>query len=104
MSVYLSKKTTSSFFLFWLYFFTQFFYCLFLASSEWFQLDEFSTQKNFRNKAETVSSLSDLYPVGSFAQIIEFRDLGAIVEVILSAQRRIRILESVDDSAPDGTA
>ncbi|VDD85808.1 unnamed protein product, partial [Enterobius vermicularis] len=61
-------------------------------------------KKDDENKAETVSSLSDLYPVGSFAQIIEFRDLGAIVEVILSAQRRIRILESVDDSAPDGTA
>uniref|UniRef100_A0A0N5A8M5 Lon protease homolog, mitochondrial n=1 Tax=Syphacia muris TaxID=451379 RepID=A0A0N5A8M5_9BILA len=60
-------------------------------------------KKDDENKAETVASLSDLYSVGSFAQIIEFRDLGAIVEVILSAQRRIRILESVDDNVPDGS-
>lgn len=55
----------------------------------------------YRNKAESVASLSDLYPVGSFAQIIEMRDLGAVIELILSAQRRIRILEPVDDNADD---
>uniref|UniRef100_A0A914ZSH4 Lon protease homolog, mitochondrial n=1 Tax=Parascaris univalens TaxID=6257 RepID=A0A914ZSH4_PARUN len=60
-------------------------------------------KRDDENKAESVASLSDLYPVGSFAQIIEMRDLGAVIELILSAQRRIRILEAVDDSPEDSS-
>uniref|UniRef100_A0A183VAQ1 Lon N-terminal domain-containing protein n=1 Tax=Toxocara canis TaxID=6265 RepID=A0A183VAQ1_TOXCA len=61
-------------------------------------------KKDDENKAESVASLADLYPVGSFAQIIEMRDLGAVIELILSAQRRIRLLEPVDDNADDAAA
>ncbi|VDK44271.1 unnamed protein product [Anisakis simplex] len=61
-------------------------------------------KKDDDSKAESVMSLSDLYSVGSFAQIIEMRDLGSVIELILSAQRRIRILESVDDISDDSNA
>ncbi|KAJ1374700.1 Lon protease mitochondrial [Parelaphostrongylus tenuis] len=53
------------------------------------------------NKEEVVSSLSQLYNVGCFAQIIEMRDHGKILELVLSAHRRIRILEPVEDASSD---
>ncbi|VDM62339.1 unnamed protein product [Angiostrongylus costaricensis] len=40
------------------------------------------------NKEEVVTSLSQLYNVGCFAQIIEMRDHGKILELVLSAHRR----------------
>lgn len=46
-----------------------------------------------------MESLGEVYSVGSFAQIVEMRDLGAVIELILSARRRIRILEPIDESA-----
>lgn len=49
----------------------------------------------FRNRSETVFSISELYTVGSFAQIVEMRDVGSVVELILNAHRRIRILEPI---------
>uniref|UniRef100_A0A1I8ACN6 Lon protease homolog, mitochondrial n=1 Tax=Steinernema glaseri TaxID=37863 RepID=A0A1I8ACN6_9BILA len=55
-------------------------------------------KKDDENKNETVSSLSELYPVGSFAQILEMRDQGTVVELVLSALRRIRVLESIEDN------
>lgn len=51
----------------------------------------------FRNKAEAVTSLNELYTVGSFAQVVEMRDLGSVIELILNAQRRIRLLEPIMD-------
>nr|CDJ81713.1 Peptidase S16 and ATPase domain containing protein [Haemonchus contortus] len=55
------------------------------------------------NKEEIVSSLSQLYNVGCFAQIIEMRDHGKVLELVLSAHRRIRILEPVDEGTPEET-
>ncbi|KAK6012872.1 hypothetical protein OSTOST_21948 [Ostertagia ostertagi] len=53
------------------------------------------------NKEEIVSSLSQLYNVGCFAQIIEMRDHGKVLELVLSAHRRIRILEPVEEGAAE---
>ncbi|CAB3408936.1 unnamed protein product [Caenorhabditis bovis] len=55
-------------------------------------------KKDDENKAETVSSLSEIYKTGSFVQIIEVRDQGSVMELVLSAHRRIRVLEPVDES------
>lgn len=55
----------------------------------------------FRNLGETVSSISDLYSVGTFAQIIEMREQGPILELVLNAQRRIRLLEQLDETSED---
>ncbi|KAH7727604.1 ATP-dependent protease La family protein [Aphelenchoides avenae] len=54
-------------------------------------------KKDDENKAEAVASLNELYSVGSFAQIVEMRDLGQgqVIELILNAQRRIRLLEPI---------
>jgi hypothetical protein len=52
----------------------------------------------FRNLNESVSSIGELYNVGTFAQIIEMREQGPIMELVLNAQRRIRLLEQLDDS------
>ena len=40
-----------------------------------------------------VSSLEELYQVGTFAKMIELQDLGQKVRMVLMAHRRIRILE-----------
>ncbi|VDO65030.1 unnamed protein product [Heligmosomoides polygyrus] len=53
------------------------------------------------NKEEIVTSLSQLFNVGCFAQIIEMRDHGKVMELVLSAHRRIRILEAVEDGAAE---
>jgi len=48
--------------------------------------------------------LSEVYPVGTFAQIHEMQDLGDRLRLVVMAHRRIRILgQIVDDSeAPPG--
>ncbi|TKR63399.1 hypothetical protein L596_027235 [Steinernema carpocapsae] len=55
-------------------------------------------KKDDENKSETVSSLSEVYNVGAFAQILEMRDQGSVVELVLSALRRIRVLEPIADN------
>ena len=40
-------------------------------------------KKDDENKHESVTSLDEVYNVGSFAQILEMRDLGAIIELVL---------------------
>ena len=35
-----------------------------------------SVQKNDENSSEIVENLNELYPVGTFAQIVELQDLG----------------------------
>lgn len=44
-----------------------------------------------RNENEVVSSLNELYPVGTFVQIFEFQDFGNRARMILMGHRRIRI-------------
>uniref|UniRef100_A0A915PSC6 Lon protease homolog, mitochondrial n=1 Tax=Setaria digitata TaxID=48799 RepID=A0A915PSC6_9BILA len=54
-------------------------------------------KKNDENDSETVESLSELHAVGSFAQINVMGDNGDKIELVLVAERRIRILEPVAD-------
>uniref|UniRef100_A0A7E4UVC6 Lon protease homolog, mitochondrial n=1 Tax=Panagrellus redivivus TaxID=6233 RepID=A0A7E4UVC6_PANRE len=58
-------------------------------------------KKDDENKDESVRNISELYEVGSFAQILEMRDLGSVVELVLSAHRRIRLVEAIDDTAAE---
>lgn len=62
-------------------------------------------KRNDDNDSEVVDKLTDLYPVGSFAQIQEMQDLGDKLRLVVVAHRRIRITEQLfeelaDDSAP----
>ncbi|UMM14005.1 hypothetical protein L5515_002006 [Caenorhabditis briggsae] len=54
-------------------------------------------KKDDENKEETIASLSEVYPTGSFVQIIEVRDQGSVLELVLSAHRRIRVIEPIED-------
>ncbi|KAK6105904.1 endopeptidase La [Brugia pahangi] len=54
-------------------------------------------KKDPENESETVESLSELHSVGSFAQINVMGDNGDKIELVLVAERRIRILEPVAD-------
>uniref|UniRef100_A0A1I8F064 Lon protease homolog n=1 Tax=Wuchereria bancrofti TaxID=6293 RepID=A0A1I8F064_WUCBA len=54
-------------------------------------------KKDPENESETVESLSELHAVGSFAQINVMGDNGDKIELVLVAERRIRILEPVAD-------
>src|SRR5690606_21477574 len=55
-------------------------------------------KKDDENKAESITSLDEIYNVGSFAHILEMRDLGTMIELILSAHRRIKIVEPVSEA------
>jgi Lon-like ATP-dependent protease len=57
-----------------------------------------------RNESDVVNNVSEVYPVGTFAQIHEMQDLGDRLRLVVMAHRRIRILgQIVDDSeAPPG--
>ena len=58
----------------------------------------------FRNESDIVNNLSEVYHVGTFAQIHEMQDLGDRLRLVVMAHRRIRILgQIIDDSeAPPG--
>lgn len=55
-------------------------------------------KKDDENKSESVASLDEIYSVGSFAHILEMRDLGTMIELILSAHRRIKIVEPISEA------
>ena len=52
-------------------------------------------KKNDENTDEVVKNMEDIYPVGTFAQIVELQDLGTRVRMVLMAHRRIRINDLV---------
>ena len=54
-------------------------------------------KKSDENTDEVVTSLDDVYPVGTFAQIVELQDLGSRVRMVLMAHRRIRINDLVKE-------
>jgi hypothetical protein len=58
----------------------------------------------FRNESDVVNNLSEVFPIGTFAQIHEIQDLGDRLRLVVMAHRRIRLLgQIVDDSeAPPG--
>jgi len=49
-------------------------------------------KKNDENTDEVVTDMNDLYPTGTFAQIVELQDLGTRVRMVLMAHRRIKLL------------
>ncbi|KAH7644291.1 Lon protease mitochondrial [Dermatophagoides farinae] len=55
-------------------------------------------KRNDNEMAEVVSSLDDIYPVGTFVQIHELQDLGDRIRVIVMAHRRIRIMKQIDEN------
>lgn len=63
-------------------------------------------KKDEDNKAEVVQKLSDVYDVGSFAQIQEMQDLGDKLRVVVTAHRRVKIngqlIEELDEAEPKG--
>ena len=52
-------------------------------------------KKSDENTDEVVKNMEDIYPVGTFAQIVELQDLGTRVRMVLMAHRRIRINDLV---------
>ena len=54
-------------------------------------------KRSDENTEEVVKSLEDVYPVGTFAQIVELQDLGTRVRMVLMAHRRIRINDLVKE-------
>lgn len=49
-------------------------------------------KKEEDNEKEIVDKLSDIYDVGSFAQIQEMQDLGEKLRLVVTAHRRIKIV------------
>jgi len=61
-------------------------------------------KKDEDNDSEVVSSLDDVYNVGSFVQIHELQDMGDKIRLIVFAHRRIKILNVHDEEAEDKAA
>ncbi|KAL0271494.1 UNVERIFIED_CONTAM: hypothetical protein PYX00_008574 [Menopon gallinae] len=54
-------------------------------------------KRSEENEKEIVSSLDDLYTVGTFAQIHEMQDLGDKLRLVVMAHRRIRIIQQIPE-------
>lgn len=48
-------------------------------------------KRDEENESEVVENLSDIYDVGTFAQIQEMQDLGDKLRLVVTAHRRIKI-------------
>jgi ATP-dependent Lon protease len=59
-------------------------------------------KKDEDNKAEVVQKLSDVYDVGSFAQIQEMQDLGDKLRVVVTAHRRVKINGQLIEELEEG--
>uniref|UniRef100_A0A914BX28 Lon protease homolog n=1 Tax=Acrobeloides nanus TaxID=290746 RepID=A0A914BX28_9BILA len=58
-------------------------------------------KRNDEDQEETVSSINELYPVGTFAQVVEMiNHHKPVLSLLLTAHHRIRILEPIDISSP----
>ena len=49
-------------------------------------------KKDEENKSDVVQKLSDVYEIGTFAQIQEMQDLGDKLRLVVTAHRRIKIV------------
>lgn len=62
-------------------------------------------KKDEDNKHEIVAKLSDVYEVGSFAQIQEMQDLGDKLRLVVTAHRRVKIvgqmIEELEEDVPE---
>ena len=52
-------------------------------------------KKNDDDASEVVKDLDDLYPIGSFVQIVEMQDLGNKLRMVVMAHRRISLQNQV---------
>lgn len=63
-------------------------------------------KKDEENKKEIVEKLSDVYEIGSFAQIQEMQDLGDKLRLVVTAHRRVKIvgqlIEELEEPAKKG--
>lgn len=63
-------------------------------------------KKDEENKHEIVAKLSDVYEIGSFAQIQEMQDLGDKLRLVVTAHRRVKIvgqmIEELEEPAEKG--
>nr|XP_018912993.1 PREDICTED: lon protease homolog, mitochondrial-like isoform X1 [Bemisia tabaci] len=55
-------------------------------------------KKNSEDDTEAITSLDDVYQIGTFAQIHEMQDLGDKLRIVVMAHRRIKILGQIFDS------
>ncbi|XP_062620943.1 lon protease homolog, mitochondrial-like isoform X1 [Saccostrea cucullata] len=63
-------------------------------------------KKSDSNEADCVSSLDDIYKVGTFVQIAELQDMKTKIRLIVNCHRRIRITDVLTEDAepfPSGT-
>ncbi|XP_053209491.1 lon protease homolog, mitochondrial-like [Panonychus citri] len=54
-------------------------------------------RKDENSQSEVVQSLDDVYPVGTFVQILEIQDLGNRLKMVVQSHRRIKIVRQVPD-------
>ena len=54
-------------------------------------------KKNDEDASEVVKDLDELYPIGSFVQIVEMQDLGNKLRMVVMAHRRISLQNQVFD-------
>ena len=58
-------------------------------------------KKDDENMAEVVTDPDEIYPIGSFVQIVEVQDLGPKLRMVVSAHRRISFIKSMDEYAKE---
>lgn len=61
-------------------------------------------KKDEENKSEVVQKLSDVYEIGSFAQIQEMQDLGDKLRLVVTAHRRVKIVGQMIEDLEDVAA
>lgn len=54
-------------------------------------------KKDDDNEKEVVDGPDQVHPVGTFAQIVEFQDLGTRLRMVLMAHRRIRLVRGLPE-------
>ncbi|KAK3925590.1 Lon protease-like protein, mitochondrial [Frankliniella fusca] len=54
-------------------------------------------KKNEENEAQVISSLDDVYQIGTFVQIHELQDVGDRLRLVVMAHRRIKIIKQIPD-------
>ena len=58
-------------------------------------------KKDDKNQTKVIKDRSELYPTGTFAQIVELQDLGTRVRIVPMAHRRIKLLGQVVEEAQE---
>merc|ERR1712223_2353426 len=61
------------------------------------------TKGDDENHVEVVEDINDVYPVGTFVQIMEMQDLGQKIRMVVMAHRRIKILNTVTEEDVETT-